>query len=98
MWGKKRAGATYEANCGCGKLYVTCNDIDDKFQEVFIKLGKAGGCSNAIMTSTGVLISQALKSGLSPTVIVNSLEGVGCHQSPNCLDAVAKIIREHTGV
>lgn len=92
---KRRPGVTYTANCGCGDIFVTCNDIDGKLSEVFIKLGKAGGCANAIMTCTGVLISQALKCGVPLDTLILSLDGLGCHTQPNCLSEVGKVLALH---
>lgn len=92
---KRRPGTTYKGLSGCGEVYVTCNEVDGKLQEVFIKLGKAGGCACAIMTCTGVLISTALKRDVPPAEIVMSLDGIGCHTTPNCLSVVARLLKEH---
>jgi len=102
---KKAAGFTYELKCGCGDLFVTCND--DKagnLKQIFLKLGKAGGCSNAVMTSTGMLLSTALKNNVPPEDLIRvldgtgchmELDGTGCHMEPSCMSQVAKALKAH---
>lgn len=92
----KKKGYTYELKCGCGDLYVTCNDDPEgNLKQVFLKLGKAGGCSNAVMTSTGMLLSTALKHSANPLDLVKVLDGTGCHVSPSCMSQVAEAIKFH---
>lgn len=95
---KVRSGITYELDTACGKLYITCNDTP--MREVFIRLGKAGGCAMALTESLGKMISQFLKLGGDPNDILKQLAGVSCHQAgskPSCVSAVAEIIKEHIG-
>lgn len=93
---KVRKGFTYTLKCGCGDLYVTCNDDDTgKLKEVFLKLGKAGGCSNAVMTSTGMLLSTALKHGTPVKDLIKVLDGTGCHTQPSCISQIALAVRAH---
>lgn len=105
---KVRSGITYELDTACGKLYITCNNFkvtqtdNDTvlLKEVFIRLGKAGGCAMALTESLGKMISQFLKLGGDPNDILKQLAGVSCHQAgskPSCVSAVAEIIREHIG-
>jgi len=88
-------GKTYQASCGCGKLYVVCNDLDGHLAEVFAKLGKSGGCGAATMEGIGKAISIGLRSGVDPLDFVKSLKGIECHRSPTCLDAIAQAIEQH---
>ena len=92
---RRKQGVTYTSNCGCGNIYVTCNDVDGKLNEVFIKLGKAGGCASAVMTCTGTLLSHSLQNGMPLEPLILSLNGVGCHTKPNCLSEVGKILELH---
>lgn len=89
------AGATYEIPCGCGGVYVTCNDLDGRLVEVFAKLGKSGGCGSATMEGMGRAVSIGLRSGTQALDVAKTLAGIQCHRSPSCLDAIAQAIREH---
>lgn len=95
----KKVGCTYELRCGCGDLYVTCNDDKDgNLQQVFLKLGKAGGCSNAVMVSVGMLLSTALKNNVKPEDLIRVLDGTGCHVAPSCISQVALALKSHLEV
>lgn len=103
-----RHGITYEVLCACGPVYVTCNNFkvtdgsDDTklLKEIFIRLGKAGGCAAALNESVGKLISHYLQEGGDIEVIVKSLSGVSCHSAsptvPSCIAATIEAIKEHT--
>jgi ribonucleoside-diphosphate reductase alpha chain len=73
-------GRTYKVRTGCGSLYVTINDDvpeGGKPIEMFLRLGKAGGCASATAETTGRLVS----------------EGISCHSSseekPSCVHAAS---------
>ena len=92
-------GSTKKISTGCGKLYVTLNrDEEGTPIEVFVKLGKAGGCANSQTEALGRLISILLKHGVDISEVIKSLSGIGCHQPTfigdgkktlSCADAVA---------
>jgi len=92
---RRLRGATYETATGCGEVFVSCNDQDGKLFEVFIKLGKSGGCGSATMEGLGRAISIGLRSGTSPLDLAKTLGGIQCHKSPSCIDAVGRAIAEH---
>jgi ribonucleoside-diphosphate reductase alpha chain len=93
---RRIVGATYEIKTGCGEVYVTCNDADDgRLFELFVKLGKSGGCPSATSEAVGKLASIALRSGTASGDLIKGLAGIQCHKSPSCLDAIAVAIREH---
>lgn len=98
---RQLAGTTYEMTCGCGQLFVTCNDQDGRLFEVFLRLGKSGGCASAVNEGAALLASNALRSGTAPTTIIKSLSGISCHTSrpglPSCLAAAAEAIQSHVG-
>jgi len=91
-------GKTVKMGTGCGNLYVTCNFLDSKIQEVFVRLGKSGGCSSCQTEALGRLISLALQSDVLPEKIIKTLKGISCHRPINwghykilsCADATAK--------
>lgn len=95
----KLLGSTYELTCACGRLYVTCNEQEGRLFEVFVRLGKSGGCASAVNEGAARLASNALRSGTDPETIIKSLAGISCHAAtpaiPSCLDAISKAIDFH---
>jgi hypothetical protein len=92
-------GTTYATSCGCGKVFVTCNDLDGQLAELFVRLGKGGGCGSATSEAVGRLASMGLlRFGMPAEIVVRALSGIQCHKSPSCVDAVAQVVREHCGV
>jgi ribonucleoside-diphosphate reductase alpha chain len=95
-------GTTIETMTGCGKLYVTFNVDSEtgKPFEVFISMGKAGGCAQSQCEAIGRLISMNLRSNGDITRVIKQLKGISCHMKygfgPNtilsCSDAVAKAL------
>ena len=72
-------GVTYEAQTGCGTIYVTINE-DEKGQpiEVFARLGKAGGCACAQTEAVGRLAFLCLRCNIDPEEIIKQLIGIRC--------------------
>jgi len=95
-------GTTTRIKTGCGKLYVTLNRDDAGSPiEVFIRLGKAGGCASSQTESLGRLISILLKYGVGIEEVIKQLSGIGCHQpmfvgggkkTLSCADAVSQAL------
>jgi ribonucleoside-diphosphate reductase alpha chain len=90
-------GNTYARLTGCGKVYVTLNrDIDGSPFEVFLHIGKAGGCASAQCESIGRLISYALRIGGSIEDIISELKGIRCQNTTDevlsCASAVADVL------
>ena len=95
-------GKTRRTKTGCGNLYVTINFENDQPVEVFVRLGKAGGCASSQTEALGRLISLALKNGVAMDEIIKQLMGIGCHlptfigegnKNLSCADAVASTLR-----
>jgi ribonucleoside-diphosphate reductase alpha chain len=93
-------GITQKISTGCGSLYVTINYFNKKPVEIFISMGKAGGCQAAQLESIGRLASIALQNGVKIDSIAKQLSNIRC-QNPiiskgekitSCADAVAKSI------
>ncbi|MCX5686011.1 MAG: vitamin B12-dependent ribonucleotide reductase [Candidatus Omnitrophica bacterium] len=94
-------GTTTKIATGCGNLYVTINE-DEKGTpfEVFMSMGKAGGCAMSQLEAIGRLLSLALRSGIDTNSIIEQLRGIRC-PSPSwekggrifsCSDAIARVI------
>jgi ribonucleoside-diphosphate reductase alpha chain len=92
-------GSTRKLKTGCGNLYLTANETEDgQCVEVFIKIGKAGGCASSQAEAIGRLISIALQSGSKIEDLIRTMRGISCHQQVfsqdgkilSCCDAVAK--------
>ena len=94
-------GTTTKIATGCGNLYVTIN-VDEKALpfEVFMSMGKAGGCAMSQLEALGRLVSLALRSGIEATAIIEQIRGIRC-PSPSwekggrifsCSDAIARVL------
>lgn len=101
----KLHGSTHRLKTGCGNLYVTINlDESGKPEEVFVRLGKAGGCASSQTEALGRLITLALRHDVPIEDIIKHLGGIGCHQPAfsggggrnlSCADAVANALKAH---
>jgi len=95
-------GTTTKVSTGCGNLYVTINNDElGKPFEVFMQMGKAGGCAMSQLEAIGRLVSLALRSGVNTGSIIDQLKGIRC-PSPSwekgggrifsCSDAIARVV------
>jgi ribonucleoside-diphosphate reductase alpha chain len=99
---EETTGVTRLITTGCGKLYVTVNQDEVGFCEVFAQMGKTGGCASSQIESTGRLISLALRSGVKMEAIVKQINGIRCphsiwqngRQVLSCPDAISQILSQ----
>jgi len=97
-------GTTTKVMTGCGTLYVTINE-DEYNQpfEVFMQMGKAGGCAASQLEAIGRLVSMSFRAGVDTKEIITQLRGIRCPAPSwekggtrifSCADAIAKVIDE----
>ena len=100
---KRTTAFVEKVTTGCGNMYVTVSSDDKGICEVFVTLGKAGGCASAQLEATTRLISLSLRSGVDPAEIVKQLRGIRCPSIAweegksvlSCADAIATILDAH---
>ncbi|MFH7324949.1 vitamin B12-dependent ribonucleotide reductase [Desulfurivibrio sp. C05AmB] len=97
-------GCTYQMTTGCGPMYVTINQDEEKrLFELFNTVGKAGGCAASQCEAIGRLVSLAWRSGMAPEPMIKQMIGISCHKPAgfgenkvtSCADAIAQAIRRH---
>jgi|Deesub1362A_J573_1020465.scaffolds.fasta_scaffold00078_95 ribonucleoside-diphosphate reductase alpha chain len=96
-------GRTIETRTGCGSLYVTINEDEHGIAEVFVQLGKSGGCAASQTEALGRLMSIALRSWVNPEAIIRQLKGIRCPSIgfedgeiiTSCADGVAKVLERY---
>ncbi|HNT52972.1 MAG TPA: TSCPD domain-containing protein, partial [Candidatus Syntrophosphaera sp.] len=96
-------GCTQRLETGCGHMYVTVNSDTQGPCEVFVQMGKVGGCASAQLEAIARLLSLALRSDVKLESIVRQLKGIRC-QSPmwhkgkmitSCGDAVGQALEAY---
>jgi ribonucleoside-diphosphate reductase alpha chain len=102
---QQQSGETPRKKTGCGYLYlIDCTNT--KYPEVFLKLGKTGGCAAAFLQALAKVISLGLRRRLEKEDVIHMLEGIGCPlptwdgsvQILSCPDAVAKMLENGKNV
>jgi ribonucleoside-diphosphate reductase alpha chain len=98
-------GKTVKQSTGCGNMYITVNSEDNDPFEVFLTMGKSGGCLAAQNEALARVVSLALRSGVDPEEIVKQLKGIRCPNptmGPNgctsCPDALSRVLSSHLQV
>lgn len=104
--GKKLEGASYKCKNACGGLYITINNTPNgDLVEVFANPTKQGGCK-ANLESLTRQVSDAMRSGIKISSIIDSLAKVQCQacvrakakgeelDGSSCGDIVAKCIQD----
>ncbi len=100
---KVTTGTTIETKTGCGSLYVTINEDEYGIAEVFVQLGKSGGCAASQTEAIGRLLSVALRSQINPYALIRQLKGIRCPSIgfdngeiiTSCADGVAKVLEKY---
>jgi len=98
---KLTQGTTTKIATGCGNLYVTVSKSNENIIEIFMVLGKVGGCSRAQGEALSRSISLGLKYGIPLEEYIDELKEIRCQipiwedgeQILSCADAIAKVAR-----
>ena len=96
-------GETIRKKTGCGAINVIINHDATGVVEVFLKMGKAGGCAASQGEAIGRLLSLATKYSIPMDTIVRQMIGIRCHRAHgtgdnrilSCCDAVAKAYQDY---
>jgi hypothetical protein len=97
----QQKGDTPRIKTGCGYLYLTdCSNTE--YPEIFLRLGKTGGCPAAFLQALAKVISLGLRRKLEKEDVVRMLSEIGCPnpmwdgpvQVLSCPDAIAHMLRE----
>jgi ribonucleoside-diphosphate reductase alpha chain len=97
----QQKGDTSRIKTGCGYLYlIDCSNTE--YPEIFLRLGKTGGCAAAFLQALAKVISLGLRRKLEKEDIVRMLAEIGCPnpmwdgpvQVMSCPDAIAHILKE----
>jgi ribonucleoside-diphosphate reductase alpha chain len=100
---KRTTAFVEKVTTGCGSMYVTVSSDDKGICEVFVTLGKAGGCASAQLEAIGRLIALSLRSGVDPSEVDKMLKGIRCPSIAweegksvlSCADAIAAVLESH---
>jgi len=94
------AGYTRRFPMGCGHVYVTFNfGTNGCLYELFVRLGKSGGCQSCQVQAFGRLTSIAIQDGIGPKKLGKTLIGMQCPEAQagevgkvftSCLDGIGK--------
>jgi len=102
---KELIGKTIKINTGCGPMYITINTNEGDIFEVFAHIGKSGGCAIANTDALCMVISTALRSGVSLDSIIRKLRGIRCpnpgmDKGPilSCPDAIGQALQSYSEV
>lgn len=68
----------YKTASAHGNIYTTVTWYEGEMFEVFVQVGKAGGCFGSQAEAMARMISLPLRSGGDPQPIADQLKGITC--------------------
>ena len=88
------SGKTVRVKTGCGYMYITVNQRGNKPFEVFLEIGKAGGCVSSQSEALGRLVSLCLRNNVDVELVREQLHSIHCNVplidgAKSCADAIA---------
>jgi ribonucleoside-diphosphate reductase alpha chain len=100
---ERTSGVTERIITGCGSLYVTINSDEQGLCEIFVQMGKSGGCPASQNEAVGRLVSLGLRSNIPLPEIIEQLSSIRCPCPTNangipvlsCADGLATILSKH---
>ena len=93
------SGYTLIYRMACGNVYVTYNFEGGKLLEIFMRIGKSGGCQACQAQAFGRIVSISLQSGDAPEKLGKTLIGMQCpgaqsgepgKRLSSCLDGIGR--------
>jgi len=90
---------TFKEKTGCGSLYITItyNEVGDPV-EMFLNMGKHGGCIYSYTTLIARLVSSAWRHGIGIEEILKQFEDEDCPRTPekqnSCGQCIANALRK----
>lgn len=100
---KLAQSVTIEHPTPCGDGFFTLTAVDGKPFEVFVRIGKNGGCPRASLDTLARAMSIGLRSGADLADFIRTCRGVTCSRPPcydhgelitSCHDAMGRALKE----
>lgn len=88
---------------GCGHMYITIGEDEKGICELFVNLGKTGGCMQSYCEALARTISLSFRSGVQVNKVIEELKGIRC-PSPcmveggsvlSCADGIATALKTY---
>jgi ribonucleoside-diphosphate reductase alpha chain len=90
-------GKTYKAVTHCGPMYIILNTQDGKLEEIFLNMGKSGGCARAWCECVGRVLTIC-RNDTDIRKVVRSISAIGCsggaEAQMSCPSVIAKTLEQ----
>ena len=91
---------TRRVKFGCGKLYITIDELERIPLRSFMRVGKIGVCRRTLLETIGRLVTIMFEEGVPLERIHHTLMGMRCDQGIagvgklSCIDALGKELQD----